>query len=94
MQRRDGDIAFCQCADIRAGFGYAGGGVAANPIVGTVAWVEAFIEAAVIHTQSLTGDAKAFDLVFFQERNVDIEQGVFRQAMCEDVFNCYAGGVG
>ena len=43
--------------------------------------VEALIEAAVIDAQSLTGDAEAFDLILFQERNIHVEQRIFGQPM-------------
>jgi len=63
LKRRDGDESLRQRADIGAAFGDAGRCIAADPVIGFVARVHAFVEAAVVHAQSLTGEDHAADLL-------------------------------
>ena len=93
LKRGDGDVAFGERADVGAGFGDAGGRVAADPVIGAVARVGAFVEAAVIDAQSLTGDAKAFEFIQFQKGDVDVEQSFGGQPMFDDILYGNACGM-
>src|SRR5574340_1037313 len=49
LQRRDGDIALGQRADVRALFSHAGRGFATDPVIRTPARVRALIEGIAVH---------------------------------------------